>query len=259
MKMNQLFRCYEEFGRTVKNGIGKKENFMWSDCRPSPWPNSVFNVQFNQADNSELINEIAKTVVSEELPIDMVCNANLINKETELCLEKYFDMMWEAPGMMLELINYQDKKYSSNELHILRPDTSKDILKWAEIVCEVIFGTSVESQKDTFYNMLSTLHDSKKIKLFSGEIENGKVVATSLLFIDDIIGGVYHVSVKSEMRNKGYGKEITNAAVSYAKKIGLKYCFLVASDMGVPVYKKLGFNEFERYIKYRLKNDYTKG
>ena len=80
---------------------------------------------------------------------------------------------------------------------------------------------------------------------------SGVPVATSALVLDSDVAGIYAVATLPEARRKGYGVAVTLAALTEAKRRGYEVATLQASDMGFPLYEKLGFRKvcwFDMYL-----------
>ena len=55
-----------------------------------------------------------------------------------------------------------------------------------------------------------------------------------------------------ESRNKGIGKQLLNQLLTEAKKRKVHHLFLISSEIGKPLYKKMGFKENDIYMEYFL-------
>ena len=67
-----------------------------------------------------------------------------------------------------------------------------------------------------------------------------------------------HIIVDKEFRKRGIGRGITLELMDMAKKRSIPTCLLIASDMGHPVYEKVGFRMVTEYIpmkKEKLSQD----
>jgi ribosomal protein S18 acetylase RimI-like enzyme len=73
--------------------------------------------------------------------------------------------------------------------------------------------------------------------------EGDRPVAGASLFLDAGSGtaGIYHVDVLGEARGRGYGKAVTAAALVAAQGQQYQLAVLSASELGQPVYLRLGF------------------
>ena len=79
-------------------------------------------------------------------------------------------------------------------------------------------------------------------RLYVGYL-NGRPVATNILFNGAGVASVYGVGTLPEARGKGIGAAITLKPLLDARAQGYRYGVLFATEMGVPVYRRLGFRE----------------
>ncbi len=77
---------------------------------------------------------------------------------------------------------------------------------------------------------------------------NEHPVATNILFAGAGVAGLYSVSTVRHMRRKGIGTAITLKPLLDARAQGYHYGVLFATEMGYPVYRKIGFRDVGRKI-----------
>ena len=75
-------------------------------------------------------------------------------------------------------------------------------------------------------------------------------VAAAALFVGAGVAGIYNVCTVPEARGRGIGRAVTAAALADAVARGLRLAVLGSSDMGYPVYRRLGFREVSRLRSY---------
>ena len=75
---------------------------------------------------------------------------------------------------------------------------------------------------------------------FLGRLD-GEPVATATLLLAGGIAGIYDVSTVPEARRRGIGGAMTVAALHEARALGFETAFLQPSEMGEPLYRRLGF------------------
>jgi GNAT superfamily N-acetyltransferase len=92
---------------------------------------------------------------------------------------------------------------------------------------------------------------SDEIRFF-GVLHDGRIVSTSLVVMTEGVAGIYAVATLEEERKKGLGAHVTAEAVRFAGKAGYEVGVLQATDMGQPVYERLGFHhcsDLHMYIR----------
>jgi ribosomal protein S18 acetylase RimI-like enzyme len=57
------------------------------------------------------------------------------------------------------------------------------------------------------------------------------------------VAGIYAVATDEPMRGRGYGRALTLAAMHAGREMGLDTAVLMASELGQPVYRRIGFRE----------------
>lgn len=67
-----------------------------------------------------------------------------------------------------------------------------------------------------------------------------------------IRGYILNMYTHSENRNKGIAKQLLNQLLTEAQKRKVHHIFLISSEMGKPLYKKMGFKENDIYLEYFL-------
>lgn len=73
--------------------------------------------------------------------------------------------------------------------------------------------------------------------------ENGVPVANTILFTGAGVASVYGVGVLPEARGRGYGAAITAIPLIRAREEGYRYGVLFSTELGYPVYRRLGFRD----------------
>jgi predicted N-acetyltransferase YhbS len=78
--------------------------------------------------------------------------------------------------------------------------------------------------------------------------DGGRVIGSGNYNYQGEIAWLSHIIVAPEYRKQGIGKAITEFLVSELKKKACKSVMLIATPMGEPVYKKVGFQTLSKYI-----------
>ena len=91
--------------------------------------------------------------------------------------------------------------------------------------------------------------DNIQFKFFLAS-EDGVPASTSVHMITDGIIGVYDVSTRPIYRGRGLGRFVTLAPLIQARDEGYKTALLQASEMGAPIYEKIGFESVGTFPLY---------
>ena len=81
-----------------------------------------------------------------------------------------------------------------------------------------------------------------RLRLFGGWLD-GTLVSSSGLFTGSGIAGIYAIATDEAHRGRGFGRAVTAAAMAAGRALGHDTSVLLSSDLGLPVYRRLGFRE----------------
>jgi GNAT superfamily N-acetyltransferase len=85
---------------------------------------------------------------------------------------------------------------------------------------------------------------------FKAEID-GVLVGTGTAILHEKTGWLATIVTHSEYRNQGIGKQITDHLLTFLQNHNCEYIYLIATALGEPVYKKVGFITESRYDLYK--------
>ncbi|MDD5232894.1 MAG: GNAT family N-acetyltransferase [Syntrophales bacterium] len=120
---------------------------------------------------------------------------------------------------------------------------------WIDIFRDVF---EVPSQASRFFSIAMAragFGPGRPYRHFLG-CRGDKPVACSSVFMGESAAGIYNVAVAPEFRGRGVGAAMTLKPLDSAREAGLRTAILHSSEMGLPVYKKLGFREYCRLDVY---------
>lgn len=88
------------------------------------------------------------------------------------------------------------------------------------------------------------------VELYVGYLDD-KPVASSALFVTGRTAGIYNVATLPEVRGRGIGEAMTWHCVRRGAAMGCVAATLQASDMGRPIYERMGFRLVSPYRTYQ--------
>ena len=78
-------------------------------------------------------------------------------------------------------------------------------------------------------------------------IKDTKIIGTGNVFFRDKIGWLANIIIDESLRGKGLGFKMTKFLVDYLNDKGCETQILIATELGEPVYKKIGFAKIADY------------
>ena len=172
-------------------------------------------------------------------------------------LEEHGFALDEAgPGMAVELANLKESLPAPTGFSI---QLAEDDVAWQDWSRAMAAGFEAPATADyvvkAWHDLLSQA-DPETTLAYTGWL-NHRPVATSLLFLAAGVAGIYAVATIPEARRKGIGALISQYPLMRARAMGYKVGVLQSSEMGLGVYRSLGFQEYCEIVSYRWQPERT--
>lgn len=152
-------------------------------------------------------------------------------------------------GMAVDLSALPEEAPVPEGFHIERVRDEAGLAAWVEALGSGFGEGPVEAEwVGEMYRRLG-LEEEGAWRHYLGRLD-GEPVATSTLFIGAGVAGVYFVCTVGRARRRGIGAAVTLAALREARDLGHTVGVLGSSEMGYPVYRRLGFEEYCRIGLY---------
>lgn len=147
-----------------------------------------------------------------------------------------------ATGMGLKLDGFKENEKGDANSSIVMVTNREELDKWISV-----FGRSFEmpeNVKEFFFRALDYLGlDSGPFSHFICLMDDMPVACASI-YISGKTAGLYNVGTLPEARGKGAGRAISIHSVLRATQSGCDTMVLHATEMGEPIYKRLGFRKY---------------
>lgn len=156
---------------------------------------------------------------------------------------------FDSPGMAVDLLALREDLSSSPGLTIDRLGSIEALREWMQPFASGsgLSGVAAEGAFDLFADL--GLGPDAPYSYHVARL-SGEPVATSMMFPDSSVAGIYCVATVPRARRQGIGTAVTLAALREARALGYRIAILQSSPMGVGVYSKLGFKECCRFGHY---------
>jgi len=113
---------------------------------------------------------------------------------------------------------------------------------FADIIAST-FDIDPEACRDV---LTPPLLEAPSARWYLGYVD-GVPVASSALITSGDVAGVHYVGTLASHRRRGFGEAMTRHAVDEGARAGCRSSTLQASEMGQPVYERMGFRTVTRY------------
>lgn len=79
-------------------------------------------------------------------------------------------------------------------------------------------------------------------------LQNHKIIGVGTIIVFGTTAWLAHIIVDKKHRNGGFGSQITERLIKEGRDKSVKTLLLIATELGFPVYRKLGFSTVSEYI-----------
>ena len=245
---NLLFAFIPALSRWSRAEVHDKGAVKWfiTDI-PFPLFNSVFSAHLEADRISAAIESITSCARLRNVPLVWRIGPATRPQDLGKHLEEHgFINEGQEPGMAVELEKLNEEVPVPSGLTIERVGSAEGLQQWSQtgvagfgwpgFVAEAIYDLMSHADAETTLAYLGWLNDEP--------------VATSLLVLAAGVAGIYNVATIPEARRQGIGTLMTLLPLREARMRGYRVGILSASEMGVGVYRRLGFWEYCKIGRY---------
>jgi len=150
------------------------------------------------------------------------------------------------PAMQCDITQLEDKPYHP-DMVIKEVTSQEEFNLWLAVAAR---GMEIAVQeKQLFMAHILRYGTSGSVHLYLAFYQ-GIPAATSMVIQRGAMASLHSVTTLPEYRGKGIGYAISHKPLVAMKNLGATTAILLASDMGKPVYEKIGFTVYAVYKKY---------
>ncbi len=241
---------FMEYGRGPGCEIHEDRGVTWfATGLPDPLFNGVMTAQLAPEEIDRRIDDLVAEFRKRDLPLEWTVGSSTVPPDLGRHLRAHgFQHLLVVPGMGMDLARLPDEPLPKG-LTVHRAESLRDLEEWIRIAITTFRITDelVPRLVDIELGMPSDHRDN--MVAFVGR-SDGRPVASSVLFDSAGVAGVYFVGTLASARGRGLGRAMTVAALREGQDRGYRIGALQGTEMGVPVYRRLGFREYSRFEIY---------
>jgi GNAT superfamily N-acetyltransferase len=216
---------------------------------PSPLFNPVLRADVPAAEVRELIDESRAWYRRRHVPWSWYVGpaSRPANLESEL-ERRGFAKVTEPPGMAADL-SALDRLDPGAHVTIERVSDRAGVNAWFGV-----FAPSFELSKaaaSAFRDLVlaAGMADDSPMRNYLA-FAGSEPVATGSLVPAAGVGGIYNIATRADLRGRGIGRAMTYKLMREAAALGYRAAILWSTAAGMPVYRRLGFEERIRVPTY---------
>jgi ribosomal protein S18 acetylase RimI-like enzyme len=238
---DNLYGFYEEIAKSAGIAYSVSGNLRIVHNVRKTWPNYILGGEIMDPSDLEILSRQTDEGI---LPSFWV---NLRNPAAEEMLSL---MGWRLIRQWTGM--YFDQQVPERQFCFPLEITTQEISTedhhgmWLEIVNNSLMSTRKISRE-----IITALSGNSRFRFFLSFLNN-EPAASLLVFSRNSVSGLYMIAVREELRGKGLGTSITSHAVQKLMGEGVATIVLHATEMGLPIYSRLGFKKnglFDIYWK----------
>jgi GNAT superfamily N-acetyltransferase len=235
-----------EFWRAYGNPAGRRldersDRVCVMTGIPEPLFNAVFRAHLAPSEVEGAIEEIRLDAAAWDVPLFWWLTPTTTPPDLgSTLLQHGFVHAGTVPGMAVDLARLDSQLPLPRGLTIQVVKDSATLDVWAEIAA---VGTGFTPPVAAMMRTLEQdvgLRPANALRRYVGYLD-GTAVAVSGLVQHSGVAGIFAVATLPEARGQGIGAAMTRIPLRHALDNGYKVGTLQASEMGYPVYRRLGF------------------
>jgi GNAT superfamily N-acetyltransferase len=211
------------------------------------------NVAFQARLKPEITEEVVKGFISRgesrKVPLYWYTTRNSLPSNLgEKLIEQGFIYRGDSPGMAVDILRVMENTSIPPGLEVKEVRDLEALKLWCRVT---VGGFGMPSYAiPALFKWFSTGTKLEIPQKFYLGWLNGSPVATSMVRFAEGVAGLYFVAVLPEARRRGIGAAITQKPLAVARDAGYQIGTLLASNMGFPVYLKMGYKEYCKVGSY---------
>jgi GNAT superfamily N-acetyltransferase len=213
--------------------------------------NGAVGLRFDPAGVAERIADVTRWFAGRVGPWRWLVGPTSVPSDLDRHLRAAgFDLVSDNPGMTLDLSHAADVERPPTGVEIRPLDDLAGLDAWGEICRRALELDPLRARAWRDAQDLA-VGSRGPMRIWIANL-HGEPVATAALFEGAGVAGVYNVATVPEARGCGIGRAITATVLAEAVARGHRLAVLGSSDLGFPVYRRLGFREVSRLRSYAL-------
>jgi len=155
----------------------------------------------------------------------------------------------DRPGMGLDLREFEPPTAPIGTT-VERVRDPASLRTWADVVGRAFADAAFAESPSVAFNLAMGFGDDGPFRHFVCRVDGEYVGAATLSLCAPGVAGLANISTVPEWRGRGIGGAVASAALLEARAMGIAIAALSSDDLGVGLYRRLGFRTVCRHLTY---------
>lgn len=219
---------------------------------PNAFFNSVLRANFPLLETETRLDAVLSEYIEASLPVMWWIGSTTQPLDLGQRLRNRGFYLEQMPGMAVNLHTLPDNTIVPENFHIARVRDTNTLHHWVKVNAAPY--DFLDYINDAFFKcyLQHGFDDAVSLRNYIGWLDDTPV-ACSTLFLGAGVAGIYSVATLPHARHKGIGTAMTLYPLLAARAEGYHIGVLSASQMGLSIYQKMGFQEYcktNMYVYY---------
>jgi GNAT superfamily N-acetyltransferase len=206
------------------------------------WHSRIFMANFNESSASENIKKIVSKIKKMHISVLWYITPMSRPKNLQNLLMDHgfkYQSQWRSMAIDLKKV---PRKFNIHKGITIKEVLNLDELKtWTDILVKSFEFPKVSISYKKYFCKLGV--KNLKFQYYLGFLDE-KPVASAMIFKGKEAAGLFYIGTVHKARRKGIAEALTFYLLNKAKNEGYNISTVQASEMGYPLYKKIGFKEY---------------
>ncbi len=240
---------FMNFGRGPGCEVHEDRGVTWfATGLPDPLFNGVMTARLAPAEVGRRVDDLLAEFRKRGLPLEWTVGSSTVPPDLGSHLRaKGLTHVLMVPGMAVDLRKLPGETLP-RDLTIGRVENRGDLEAFLRV-----FAATFEIDEALLPRLVTIrmgLPSNRESSIALLGRLDGRPVASAEVFLSAGVAGLYSVGTLPAVRGRGLGRAMTIAALGKARDRGYRVGALQGTEMGVPVYRRLGFREYSRFEIY---------
>lgn len=241
------------YGQVADGEYFESQNIKWS-YTGSKILNRTFDLNSDEQEVDSLIQKVIQEFKKRKAPFIWIVGPSTIPQNVgENLIRNGFELRYIWSGMEASIKDIKTHE-DYDEIIIKEVEDENQIREYITVANKGLsLGFDIN---DAFQIVFQQKENNKSSLSYFLAYYNDCAVSSAAVYIDkNNVAGLYYVATLPEYRRKGFASQLLFHIMGYIQGKGCQRVVLHASEMGEPLYRKMGFDKLCEYRVYGWSND----